>query len=201
VIPLVMIRHGPTAWSTEGRIQGRSDPPLSEAGRAAVESWRLPADMTGSDWIWLTSPLARARQTAALLRPARTAGAVRVEPRLAEMDWGAWEGERLAELRARDAVAMAAAEARGLDFRPPGGESPRDVQARLAPLLGEVAEHGQGVIAIAHKGVIRALYAGACGWDMTGRAPVKTRDACAHRFALDAADTPRVERLNIPLIP
>ena len=59
----------------------------------------------------------------------------RPEPRLVEMAWGEWEGRRLADLRAELGDAMIENEARGLDFRPPGGESPRDVQERLKPLL------------------------------------------------------------------
>jgi len=61
--PLVLIRHGATDWNADGRIQGRSDPPLSAAGRRAVAAWRLPEEMTGpgaEDWTWLTSPLERA---------------------------------------------------------------------------------------------------------------------------------------------
>src|SRR3546814_10532072 len=58
---------------------------------------------------------------------------------LVETDWGAWEGRTLAELRADLGAGMAANEARGLDFRPPGGESPRDVQDRMRPLLAELA--------------------------------------------------------------
>src|SRR3546814_19659201 len=71
---------------------------------------------------------------------------------------------------------MAAAEALGLDLRPPGGESPRQVQDRLKPWLAERSSCGRDTIAVTHKGVIRALYALACGWDMTGPPPDKLRD-------------------------
>src|SRR3546814_19308546 len=47
---------------------------------------------------WLGSPLARARDTAAILR----GNPVEAESRLVETDWGAWEGRTLAELRAED---------------------------------------------------------------------------------------------------
>ena len=50
-----------------------------------------------------------------------------------------------------------------------------------------------------HKGVIRALYALASGWDMRGAPPEKLRQPCAHRFLLSPGGDPRVERLNIPL--
>ena len=196
--PLVLIRHGATAWNLDGRIQGRSDPPLAAEGRAAVAGWRLPERMTGpdvGDWTWLTSPLRRARETAALLHP----DAAQIEPALIEMDWGDWEGRRLAELRAEDGAAMAEAEARGLDFQPPGGESPRQVQARLEPLLARLAVAGRPVAAVTHKGVIRALYARATGWDMTGRAPVKLRDGCAQCFLLGPEGAPETDQLNLPL--
>ena len=66
------------------------------------------------------------------------------------------------------APAMIENEARGLDFRPPGGESPRDVQARLRPFLESLRDP---TIAVTHKGVLRALYALATGWTMERKAP------------------------------
>lgn len=190
---LLLIRHGATAWNEAGRIQGRSDPPLSEAGRAAVAAWRLPPEAGNAHW--LSSPLTRARATAEMLHGA----AVAAEPRLIETDWGTWEGKALAELRTELGPAMAENEARGLDFRPPGGESPRDVQDRIRPLLAELAAGSGTTVAVTHKGVIRAVYALASGWDMRAKPPVKLRDGCAQSFTLEAGGQPHVERLNIPL--
>ena len=112
---LVLLRHGPTDWNAEGRIQGRSDRPLSREGRARVRAWRLPPAFEGYNWA--TSPLHRARETAALLGHQDA----EVVAELVEADWGQWEGERLPELRARLGDVMAANEARGLDFRPRTG--------------------------------------------------------------------------------
>lgn len=190
---LLLIRHGATAWNEAGRIQGRSDPPLSATGRAAVAAWVLPS--AAAEARWICSPLTRARQTAALLHE----GTIGEEPRLIETDWGAWEGRGLAELRAELGPEMAANEARGLDFRPPGGESPRDVQERLRPLLAELAEAGGSVVAVTHKGVIRALYARASGWDMRGKPPVKLLNACVQAFTLGADGAPCIAQLNLPL--
>ncbi len=201
--PLVLIRHGPTDWNAEGRIQGQGDVPLSAAGRDEVRGWRLPPELADEQggWDWLSSPLARARETAALLRYGSGAAEARLEDALMEMHWGDWEGRRLAELRAEDGAHMAAEESRGLDFRPPGGESPREVQDRLMPLLAELAAAGRPAAAVTHKGVIRAVYARATGWDMTGAPPEKLLDACAHRFVLDGGGAPRPDHLNIPLAP
>src|SRR5438067_12387352 len=135
----------PTEWNAAGRLQGREDLPL--AAETAPE-WRVPAELNG--FLWLSSPLRRAVDTAHRLGIEAV-----IEPRLTEMGWGAWEGETLAGLRARLGAEMAMAEAAGLDLRPPGGESPRDVQARVMPLPSEIAHSGRPAGAITPKGVIR----------------------------------------------
>ena len=188
----VILRHGPTDWTRQRRIQGRADRPLSEEGRAMVGRWRVPDLLQGFDW--LASPLRRAVETARLMG---------VEPetdaRLLELDWGAWEGESLTALRTRDPAAMAANEARGLDFRPPGGESYRELQDRLGVLLADRAKAGRPTVAVAHNGVILCLLALAAGWDLTGRRPAKVRDACVHRFRLDERGHPEIVELNLPI--
>jgi probable phosphoglycerate mutase len=167
--PLLLIRHGATAWNAAGRMQGRADVGLAAAGRAEVARWRLPPGWERARW--LVSPLRRARETAALLG----APAARVEPRLTEMDWGTWEGRTAAELRADAGAGLAVEEARGLDLRPPGGESPREVQARLAALAAELARDPTPVVAVCHKGVMRAALALATGWDLHTRPPLRLR--------------------------
>jgi probable phosphoglycerate mutase len=190
---LALIRHGPTAWNADKRIQGRTDVPLSAEGRAVVQSWRVPAEFAA--YQVLVSPLTRARETAERLglTPAR------VEPALAERSWGAWEGKRLPELRERYGSDMKRWEGRGLDFRPPEGESPRDLQERLAPLLARLAADGADTLAVTHRGVIRSLYALATGWDMRTDAPDKLRDGCVQLFELAPDGTPSVRALNRPL--
>lgn len=188
-----MLRHGPTAWTTERRLQGRTDMPLSPEGKAKVLGWRLPAETAG--FAWVASPLARARETAALLGH----GDAPVDARLVEMSFGDWEGRRLADLRDEFGPAMDALESRGLDFRAPGGESPRELQQRLAPLLAELGRGRGDFIAVTHKSVIRALYALATGWPMLGRPPQRLAEFALHLFAIDSAGTPAVHRLNLPL--
>ena len=190
---LLVLRHGATDWNAEKRMQGRADRPLGAAGRAAVAAWRLPPEADGA--ACFASPLCRARETAAILG----LGAAVPVPALAEMDWGDWEGQRLGDLRQRLGGALARNEARGLDFRPPGGESPRQVQARLLPWLAARAAVPGTSLAVTHKGVIRALYALAVGWDMRKSPRDRLRADRAHRFRLDAEGRPSVERLNVAL--
>jgi broad specificity phosphatase PhoE len=123
---LALLRHADTAWSVEGRIQGHSDVPLSVSGREQLRGRVLPPDCSGMKVV--TSPLARCVETAVLLG----APDAEREPRIAEMHWGAWEGRLLAELRQELGEAMRQNEARGLDFRPEGGESPRELLFRVS---------------------------------------------------------------------
>lgn len=181
---LALLRHADTAWSVSGRIQGRTDVPL-----LAGASRRLPERCRGMRVV--TSPLLRCVQTAQLLG-APDAGR---EPRLAEMDWGQWEGETLARLR--EQPSMLENEARGFDFRPAGGESPREVLARVGPWLREVAQEERPTLAVTHRGVIRVVFALACGWDLRGPPPLKLDWHAAHFFRLDGAGRPSIDCLNV----
>jgi broad specificity phosphatase PhoE len=191
---LALLRHGETIWTRDKRVQGRTDIPLSDAGRAALEARRLPPPWAAAPRR-VTSPLLRCRQTATALGLAQ----VEVDARLAEMQWGDWEGRRLADLRAELGTAMAANEARGFDFQPPAGESPRMVLARVRPWLAHCAQEGAATLAISHRGVIRVIFALATGWDMLGKPPAKLDWTALHSFVLEPDGMPRVLQLNIPL--
>lgn len=184
--PVALVRHADTAWSREGRIQGRADPPL-----ATKTPISLPAACRGMRIV--TSPLARCIETAELLG-ARDAAR---EPRLIEMDWGDWEGCNLEGLRVALGKTMAENESRGLDFRPPRGESPREVLSRIRPWLRDIAHDAAPTLAVTHRGVIRAILAAASGWDMRGPPPAKLDWRAFHFFVVDGDGKPSIERLNV----
>jgi probable phosphoglycerate mutase len=193
VTRIAFIRHGTTDWNLHKRIQGRTDTPLSNAGRQQVGAWQLPVQLR--PWTWYVSPLQRARQTAELLGCTRAS----VEPRLSEMHWGEWEGELSAELRSRLGDTLLADEACGLDFRPPGGESPREVQERVLEWCGELSHDAGDGIAVTHKGVIRAVYAAASGWDMRAPPAQALLWQCAHIFHVDRDGQVSIDDLNVSL--
>jgi 2,3-bisphosphoglycerate-dependent phosphoglycerate mutase len=190
---LALLRHAETAWSGEGRIQGQTDVPLSEAGCRALTGLALPAPCKGMRAV--SSPLRRCRETAARLGLKEAA----LEPRIVEMHWGVWEGRRLAELRAELGEAMRENEARGFDFTPDGGESPRRVLERVRGWLSEIAAQGLPTVAVTHRGVIRVIMAQAYDWDMLGRPPVKLDWGAVHLFRLDRDGAPSPFRMNVPL--
>ena len=189
-IPFAILRHGPTDWNATGRLQGLTDTDLSPDGEALVRRWRLPPPADG--WKRVCSPLRRARRTAELLRPAMPVGTASA---LREMSFGVWEGRTLADLRADGGESFAAAEAAGLDFQPPGGESPRAAMTRLAGWASSLREP---VVAVSHKAAIRALLALATGWDMLGRPPHKLDWRSVHFFAVSGDGKVAIVRLNVP---
>jgi probable phosphoglycerate mutase len=195
-VALVAIRHAPTEWNAARRLQGRTDVALGAEGIAAAKAWRAAPDW--SAYRVLASPLKRAQETARLLFPDHE---IALDPRLMEMDFGTWEGKTLADLRATPGAAAEEREKLGLDFSAPGGETPRQVQARLQPLLKEIAAAGQPTIVVTHKAVLRALLSLATGWTFLGKPPVKLKADSAHLFRLDREGKLSVERMNVSLLP
>ena len=191
---LALVRHGLTSWNENKLVQGRSDIPLSKKGRMQVGSWHVPDGI--KDFSIISSPLIRAKETAKIL----FGKSIPTDDRLVEMNWSEWEGKSLNELRAKLGNLMEAWEAEGLDFRAPGGESPREVQQRLKPFMRETAKTKKNTLAVCHKGVIRAVYALSINWDMTNKPPQKLKDDCVHLFELAKDGTPSVHQLDLPMV-
>ena len=191
---LALVRHGLTSWNENKLVQGRSDIPLSKKGRMQVGNWRVPDGI--KDFSIISSPLIRAKETARIL----FGMSIPTDDRLVEMNWSEWEGKSLTELRAKLGNLMEAWEAKGLDFRAPGGESPREVQQRLKPFMRETAKTKKNTLAVCHKGVIRAVYALSINWDMTNKPPQKLKDDCVHLFELAKDGTPSVHQLDLPMV-
>ena len=190
---LAILRHAITDWNLEGRLQGHTDVPLSKTGRISLSSLSAPSFLQNVEWI--TSPLQRATETAKILN----LNEIRTDIRLIEMNWGEWEGRKLKDLREQHGASLAENEDRGLDMQPPGGETPRDVQDRLKPLLQEIGKTNKTIGAVSHKGVIRALLCLATGWNMLGKPPVKIDWSSIQIFSLDESGSPSLYKTNLPL--
>lgn len=163
---LALLRHAPTAWNREGRIQGRTDIPLDAAARSALGPLRLPEPWPDARLV--SSPLSRAMETARLVadRDPEPIEALR------EMDWGAWEGAFGADLKADPTSGFRDIEDWGHDFCPPSGEPLSAFQRRV---LNWAETLDQDTLAVCHIGVMRALLARATGWRFDGPCPFRVK--------------------------
>ncbi|WP_214370141.1 histidine phosphatase family protein [Pseudonocardia sp. H11422] len=151
---LHLVRHGESTWNAAGRLQGRTPHvPLSARGhaQAAATAAVLAARPVAAV---LSSDLLRARQSAAPIAAAHGLP-VRAEPALREQGHGTWEGRPVAGYAARLAAAP------DPDWAPPGGESARELHARVAAFLATVldARPPGDVVLVTHGETIRAALA------------------------------------------
>ncbi len=189
MIRLALLRHGHTAWNRAGRIQGRSDIPLDAQAREDLSGYALPAPWDTAE-LW-SSPLVRAAETAELVagRPPRTA------LELTEMNWGGWEGLHGLDLKADPASGFRDIEDWGWHYRPPGGESPAEVWARIAPWLPGLT---RDAVAVCHIGIMRMILASAHGWNFDGPAPFRIKRNRLFVVEVDGASlTPWAEPVRL----
>ena len=189
---IALIRHGPTAWNAEKRVQGTIDTPLSAEGEAMMARLLPPEGFEAAGPF--CSPKLRARQTAALLGLENPT----LDTRLAEQNWGRWEGLTRAQMLARDGEDAFRRAGLGLQFRPPGGESTGELHTRVQDFFSDVAT-GADVVAVTHMGVLRAAYVLATGWDMSQPMPAELDTGAALILSLDKSGAPAIAELNAPL--
>lgn len=142
---VLLVRHGETEWSRSGRHTGSTDLPLLEDGRRQAEALRRRLDGRGFALV-LGSPMARARETAAL---AGLGGAAEVTDDLRELGYGSYEGLTTAEIRA---------ERPGWDLwrdGTPGGESLTAAAERVDRVLARADSAGGDVVLFAHGHILR----------------------------------------------
>jgi len=144
---ICLVRHGETDWNRARKLQGREDVALNAAGRDQAR--RTAQHLAGQHWdLIATSPLRRARETAAIVSSA--AGHVRVVeiPELVERDYGAASGLTPEQRRERFP-----------DDQVPGIEAPGAVRSRAAGVLDRLAaDHPGGrILVVAHGGIINAM--------------------------------------------
>lgn len=142
----VLLRHGRTAFNADGRLRGHLDPPLDEVGLAEVEAAARQFAGRGIVAI-VTSPLARARQTAEAVA-AVTGVPIVVDGRLIDRDYRHFAGARTADVIAEFGSLDAAPEV----------EPRADVEARARACLAEHTQDAAGpVVFVSHDAVIHIL--------------------------------------------
>ena len=150
---LVLVRHGETEWNRVGRVQGRSDIPLNDTGRAqARETGRRLAD--GAFDAIVASPLSRAAETARIIADELRTPDVELIDALVERDYGGAEGMTGEQI---DAAFGGHLEAR---------ETRQATVDRVTPALLELAGRypDQRVLVVSHGGVIGSLVRDVTRW-------------------------------------
>jgi broad specificity phosphatase PhoE len=155
---LLLARHGQTNDNLEPiRVQGFTDTPLNEVGRAQAHTLaELVADEYEVASLW-ASDLSRAQETAAIVGD-RIGLPTRLDSRLREGFRGDWEGRRFIDIERDDPAGYAAWRAAGPDFRFPGGESLQEQHDRVAAALAEIEATGElPALVVCHRGSIRTV--------------------------------------------
>jgi len=203
---LLLVRHGETTWTRIGRIQGRADSPLHPEGAAqirALAATLLPPDPErpgGRACLLVSSPLRRAMDSARVLRaslgPAiRGAWLAAPDPRLAELDFGAWEGLTQPEVKARWPELLRTWKRQPDTVRLPGGETLAEARDRWRDFLADPPwAHPPGpeeappalAIVVTHAAMIRIALLEAAGAALGGFRAVAVPVASAHRLRLAA---------------
>lgn len=139
------VRHGESRANAERWLSGHIDTPLTDRGRAQARS----VTVEPSEWTRiLSSDLSRARETAAIALPG-----VEVEALVAlrERTIGEWDGRAIEALKAEGRWATLTT----WDGQPPGGESNRQLAARVLGWLAEQPD--EDTLVFAHGGLIRSV--------------------------------------------
>lgn len=151
---LFLIRHGETVWNREERLQGRRDSDLTAAGRAQAEA--LAGAVAGIAAERVSSPQGRAVETARIV----FGGApFRQDPRLVEIDVGAFTGRRLPELRVEHPKSFAALGLGWYDLCP-GSEGFAALERRSRAFLADLTAPA---LIVGHGVSLRMIWAIATG--------------------------------------
>lgn len=179
---LTLVRHGQTDWNLERRIQGSTDIPLNETGRADARTAAAALGALRPDAIY-ASPLVRAHETARIIAgelgladPALTRG-------LREREFGEGEGMLVADYLSRYG---------DWQTEVPGAETLTQVRDRALDSLERIvrasrrrsAPRAESVVVVSHGGVIRALLMHVSGGTLPREGDV-LRNGSVHRFVAE----------------
>ena len=155
---LMLVRHGETVWNAEQRLQGHSDPPLSEVGLQQAK--RLASRLADAQLAAIySSDLSRARETADIIAAGRGID-VHATSDLRERDCGRWEGQTYAQIRATDPVEFSNWRSGIAEYQPPEGESFGAILRRVSRFTSGLEQAHPGdvnVLVVSHGGALMTL--------------------------------------------
>ena len=154
-----LLRHGQTIWNREKRIQGSGNSPLTPEGVASCRKWGHFLSTQPITWHRIiASPLQRAVETAELVN--ETLGLpIHRDEKIREMHWGQWEGLTLDQIKSTWPGKVEELIQLGWDFRPPGGESRKELLQRVLSSCEQNSTRwpNDNLLVISHLGAIKSL--------------------------------------------
>lgn len=155
---ILLARHGETDYNAPPRrVQGRLDPPLNARGREQAAALAKEAARQPIEALW-SSDQRRAVETAAIVAAA-IGLEPRVDPRLAEGDWGDWQGRLVEDIAREEPERWERFVSADPAWRFPGGESIEEHMTRTWAVLDDIAAEGVPALAVCHGGTIRCALA------------------------------------------
>lgn len=154
---LILVRHGETPWNAQHRFQGQIDVPLSNVGKQQAVA--LARRLAGEEiHVAYASDLQRAWVTATTIAALHNL-MVHADPRLREIDFGAWEGLTYDEIQQQYPQILATWQVDPMNVATPGGKTLADVVARVQAALHHIVNthRDQTVLLVAHGGSLQVL--------------------------------------------
>ena len=175
---LVLWRHGVTDWNAQHRFQGcNADVDLSEEGLAQSLA-AAPGVARFNPDILVSSPMARARQTARAVEAILGHESI-VDTRLKEIDVGAWSGLTSEQVMARDPQ-YAASRRDETDCRQGGtGETAMELGIRVGAALRDWTRTGETTLVVCHGWALQMGVSNLMGWDYAGSRGLRVMGNCA----------------------
>lgn len=201
---LFVVRHGQTEGNQKKIYRGRWDLPLDAAGQQQVRRAGAALKPVGLAAVY-TSPLLRARQTAAAVAAGRRMEPI-AEEALIDIDYGEWTRMPDAEVSARFPKLHARWKRNPETVVFPGGEGLPSVRARVEPALRRLVEQhpGESIVLASHRVPVKLLLCAALDlpdsafWRMRiDTASISVLDCIEGRFHLVCSnDTCHLEPLS-----
>lgn len=196
-----MVRHGQTDWNAAGLLQGSSDIPLNDVGRAQADATaQALAQVLPPHTTVVTSPLTRAYDTASTIATALETTAV-VEEGFRERAYGEWEGLTLEERLAQWPNEVRQWQDNG-HAGIPGFEAHSLVRDRVVAALEDWRDRTEGpLVVVTHGSAARMGLQGVLGLPLEVRTLGNLGNAAWSRLSRRARGEWTLERHNVSATP
>lgn len=193
MLTIDVLRHG--ALQGGLKYRGRVEADLTFEGREAMNQvWQPLSEEL--DCI-ITSPLSRCASAACDWAKQADIPCI-IEPRIAEMHYGAWEDKTIEEIEQISPGLIQQWRQDPTGMRPPGGESPEELRGRIAEWWSETTTSmtDKHILVVGHSGSMRMLIAHALDLPISATRDMQMPYACWKRLQHDQSGTRLIDPIK-----